>query len=47
MTIPALVGEWIPAGKTDYCDLVRNTRTGILAEQYHIPIETRINAEEN
>lgn len=47
VTIPAMVGEWVSAGKTDYCDLVKNSRTGVIAEQYHIPIETRLSAQEN
>lgn len=39
--------EWVRQGTTGYCDLVRNTQTGQIAEQYSIPVDQRINREED
>lgn len=47
VTLPSSPGEWISAGNTGYCELVKNTKTGLVAEQYHIQLDTRIPHEQN
>lgn len=39
---PSYPGEWIPNGRTDYCQLVRNRDTGTIAEEYIVPADPRI-----
>lgn len=39
---PSKPGDWNKEGTTGYCDVVRNTRTGIEAEQYFLQRDGRI-----
>lgn len=34
-------------GNTGYCEIVKNSITGVVAEQYHIPLDHRLSPEEN
>lgn len=44
---PSPAGEWQKEGTTGYCDLVRNRRTGQLAEQYMFQRDQRLGVVED
>lgn len=39
---PSHPGEWILIGRTDYCELLKNTDTGFEAEQYVVQSDPNI-----
>jgi hypothetical protein len=39
--------KWIKEGTSGYCDIVRNSQNGLLAEQYSIAMDSRLSQEEN
>ena len=42
VSAPSYPGEWAFAGRTNYCELVRNADTGFVAEQYIVPADPRV-----
>jgi hypothetical protein len=44
---PSQPGEWQKEGTTGYCDLVRNRKTGQLAEQYVFQRDQRLDVLED
>lgn len=42
VAIPSYVGEWKHESSVGHCSLVRNVDTGVVAEQYSIPTDPRI-----
>ena len=39
---PTYLGEWVTIARNNYCDVVKNADTGLVAEQYIVPADTRI-----
>ncbi len=44
---PSEPGEWVKKGTTGYSDIIANVRTGVVAEQYTVPIDRRLSAQED
>lgn len=42
VSTPSYPGEWIPEGRTNYCQLLKNRDTGYVAEEYIVPADERI-----
>lgn len=47
VTRPSQPKEWVKERTTGYCDVVRNTHTGLLAEQYSVAVDGRLGRDEN
>lgn len=44
---PSKPNEWVREGSTGYCEVVRNTLTGQIAEQYSVAVDGRLSQQDN